>query len=56
MRAFGIIGGGATLAFLGATAGLQFLAPVAAVGTLGNFDYILIDLKILYSYSQELLE
>ena len=41
VRAFGKIGGGATLAFLGATAGLQLLAPLG-VGGLGNHNHILL--------------
>ena len=35
MRAFGIIGGGAALAFLGAGAGLSILGPVAGVAGVG---------------------
>ena len=49
MRAFGIIGGGAALAFAGGAAGLQLLAPAAAaavgLGGLGNFKFKL--LKII---------
>ena len=39
VRAFGIIGGGAVLAFAGATAGLQLLgAGTLGLGTLGNYN------------------
>ena len=37
VRAFGIIGGGATLAFAGAITGIQLLGPAAiGLGTIGN--------------------
>ena len=36
VRAFGVIGGGAVLAFAGGAAGLGLLGPVAGAGVLGN--------------------
>ena len=37
MRAFGIIGGGAALAFVGAAAGIQYLAAGGlGLGAIGN--------------------
>ena len=57
VRAFGIIGGGAALAFAGALSGIQFLgAGGLGLGGLGNYNYISLELTIICFYSQELLE
>ena len=43
VKAFGIIGGGAALAFVGATSGLLSLAPaVVGIGGLGNLDFYIV--------------
>ena len=41
VRAFGVIGGGAALAFAGGAAGLGLLGPVAGAGALGNIKLYL---------------